>query len=99
MAHMKLDGIIEAVHYTPGGKIALVRSYERHGVVWSDVTLLERKELVERLKQGKHFVTGKRKSYLGSVLQIGAAVQSRDDNIVTAGKTGEGDFLDGVPVF
>jgi hypothetical protein len=98
MANKKLDGIIEAVHYAPDGRIAFVRFYERRGAVWSDALLLERKELAERLKQGKYFVTGKRKAYLGSVFQTGTAVQRREDNIVTAGKSG-GDILEGVPVF
>jgi hypothetical protein len=99
MARIKLDGIIEAVRYGSGGRIAFVRFYERHGVVWSDAILLERKELSERLKLGKRFVVGKRQAYLGSVFETGTAVQQMDANIVTAGQTGAGDFLDGVPVF
>jgi hypothetical protein len=99
MARKKLDGVIEAVRYAPGGKIVFVRFYERHGVVWSDATLLEREDLSEQLKLGKHIVVGKRQAYLGSVFETGTAVQQKDASIVTEGQTGTGDFLDGVPVF
>ncbi len=99
MAQKKLDGVIEAVRYTPGGKITVVRAYERHGVVWSDHVLLERKELSERLKQGKRFVVGERKLYLGSVFEAGTAVCQVEGTIVTEGQTGARDLLAGVPVF
>jgi hypothetical protein len=99
MARKKLDGVIEAVRYTPDGKIAVVRAYERHGVVWSDHVLLERKELSERLNQGKLFVVGERKIYLGSVFETGKAVHQIEDNIVTEGQTSARDLLNGVPVF
>jgi hypothetical protein len=75
MARTKFDGVIEAVHYTPGGQIILVRAYERRGAVWSERILIGRNELVGRLKQGKRFVTGQRKEYLGSNFQTGRAVR------------------------
>lgn len=99
MTSMKLDGVIEAVHYTAGGKIAVVRAYERHGVVWSDHVLLERKELSERLQHGKRFVVGERKIYFGSVFKTGTAVHQIEGNIVTEGQTSKHDLLIGVPVF
>ena len=99
MARTKLDGVIEAVHYTAGGKIAVVRAYERHGVVWSDHILLKRKELSERLRQGKRFVVGERKIYLGSVFETGKAIHQMEGIIVTEGQTSVRDFLLGVPVF
>jgi hypothetical protein len=99
MAPKKLDGVIEAVRYTPGGKIAVVRAYERHGVVWSDHILIERKELSDRLKQGKRFVVGERRYYLGSVFKTGTVVQLMGDSIVTQGQTSARDLLNGVPVF
>ena len=99
MTRKKLHGVIEAVRYTPGGRIALVRLYERHGAVWSDQVLLERKELSERLKLGKLFVVGKRQTYLGSVFETGTAVHQMDGNIVTEGQTSARDLLNGVPVF
>jgi hypothetical protein len=99
MTSMKVDGIIEAVRYTPGGKIAVVRAYERHGVVWSDRILLGRQELSERLGQGKRFVIGERKIYLGSMFETGTAVHQVQDYIVTEGQASTRDLLNGVPVF
>ena len=99
MARAKIDGVIEAVRYSPGGRIAVVRAYERHGVVWSDHILLERKALVERLKENKRFATGERKVYLGSVFETGLAVQFAGEHIVTDGQTATRDLLFGVPVF
>jgi hypothetical protein len=99
MARIKLDGIIEAVRYTSGGKIDIVRAYERRGVVWSDRVMLERRELSDLLMQGKHFVVGERKIYLGSVFNTGLAVHQLQDNIVTEGQKSTHDLLDGVPVF
>jgi hypothetical protein len=99
MTSMKVDGIIEAVRYTPGGKISVVRAYERHGVVWSDRILLGRQELSERLGQGKRFVIGERKIYLGSMFETGTAVHQVQDYIVTEGQASTRDLLNGVPVF
>lgn len=98
MARKELDGVIEAVHYAVGGKIAFVRAYERHGVVWSDHVLLERQELSERLMQGKRFVVGERKNYFGSIFNNGTAVHQIDGNIVTEGQKSARDLLTGVPV-
>jgi len=99
MARPKFDGVIEAVHYTPAGQIALVRAYERRGAVWSERILIGRSELVGRLKKGKRFVTGQRKEYQGSVFQFGRAVRFLQGAIVTDGQASERDQLDGVPIF
>jgi len=99
MARTKIDGVIEAARYTSGGVLAVVRTYERHGAVWSDQVLLERKELVEQLKKGKRFVTGVRKAYLGSVFDTGSAVHYTDEYIVTDGQSATRDLLAGVSVF
>jgi hypothetical protein len=99
MAAKKLDGVIEAVRYAPGDRIEFVRAYERHGVVWSDILLLDRQGLSDRLKQGKRFVTGKRQAYLGSNFTTGAAVTQVEGRIATEGPAASGDLLNGVPVF
>jgi hypothetical protein len=99
MARMKLDGVIEAVHYTTGGNIDYVRIFERHGTVWSDQILLNRNELSARLRLGKQFKVGARKVYFGSVFNTGAGVCQIDGCIVTEGLPGGRDLLDGVPIF
>jgi len=99
MARAKVDGVIEAVRYTSGGKIDLVRVYQRHGVVWSDRLLLERKDLIEQLKKKKRYVIGERKVYLGSRFETGPAVRCVEDHIITDGQPSTRDQLAGVGVF
>lgn len=99
MAQIKIDGVIEAVQYTPRGELSVVRAFERHGVVWSDLVLLQREELLERLVQGKRFAVGKRKLYLGSVFEIGPMVKKVNGKIVSENQDGTQDHLDGVPLF
>lgn len=99
MARPKFDGVIEAVRYEKEGRISLARLYERRGVVWSDCLLLDRQALVERLKRGGRFVTGRRKPYLGAVFETGAPVRLVGQNIVCEGAPAGSDHLPGVPVF
>jgi len=99
MANKRQDGIIEAVRYSADGKIAMVRVYERHGAVWSDHVLLERKALVERLRQGKRYVIGQRYILLGGVFKTGSPVRELEGIILTEGQASAHDLLTGVPVF
>jgi len=99
MARTKIDGVVEAVRYTPGGEVALVRTYERHGVVWSDRVMLERKDLVERLQKGKRYMIGERKEFLGSVFNTGPAVRYVNQHLVADGGAAAQDRLVGVPIF
>ena len=99
MPPKKIDGVIEAVRYTQDGSISVVRLYQRHGSVWSDRILLDRLDLVEQLKNGKRYVAGVRKEYLGGVFKAGPAVCYVDKHIVTAGQTALRDLLAGVPLF
>ena len=99
MPRIKFDGVIEAVRYAPDGSILLVRTYERRGLVWSDRQLLDRKDLVQRLKKGRRIVTGERKTYVGSVFETGPAVRVVNDHVVTEGQTASRDLLPGVGVF
>ncbi|MBN2387650.1 MAG: hypothetical protein JXB85_11580 [Anaerolineales bacterium] len=101
MSKKKIDGVIEAVRYAVKGKIDQVRFYERRGFVWSDVILLERRELVEHLKQGRRYVVGQRELYRGAAFKTGKPIQLVNDGgrIVTDRTNEGGDFLAGVPVF
>jgi hypothetical protein len=97
----KFDGVIEAVRYK-GGKIEVVRAYERRGATFSDRVLLNRKTLIERLKQGKRFVTGERKEFMASTFEAGKPVNllGEDGNqIITTRSQSERDELENVPVF
>jgi hypothetical protein len=102
MAKIKLDGIVEAVHYTPDGQIDWVRAYERRGPIFSDHVLIRRPALLDQLKAGKRFATGSRKEYLGAVFETGAALRlaqhAGGEAIVTGEPHGQGDHLQGVPI-
>jgi hypothetical protein len=99
MAQIKFDGVIEAVRYSPGGLINMVRVYQRHGAVWSDHILLSRTELIQLLRNGKHFTTGLRKEYLGSTFETRLPVRLVEDHILTDGQAARLDLLAGVQLF
>ncbi|SRR5581483_11933999 len=97
----KFDGVIEAVRYK-GGKIDVVRVYERRGATFSDRVLLDRKALLDRLKKGKRFVTGQRKELWASTFEIGKPVNligEDDRQVVSTQPQAESDNLEGVPAF
>ena len=99
MARKTIDGVIEAVRYSPDGAISVVRTYQRRGAVWSDHILLGRTELIDQLVKGKRFVTGKRKELLGSEFDTGLAVRWINEHVVTEGKSAQRDLLAGVSIF
>ena len=97
----KYDGVIEAVRFK-NGKIDIVRLFERRGATFSDHVLLDRKTLLEKLNQGKRFVTGQRKEFLASTFEVGKAVNlaGKDDRqVVTTADQEDHDELEGVPDF
>jgi hypothetical protein len=97
----KFDVVIEAVRYK-NGKIELVRGYERRGPTFSDRILLGRKTMLDRLKEGKRFVTGQRKEYLASTFEVGKAVKlvgADGKQVVTTLSEADHDELEGVPSF
>src|SRR5215510_10664517 len=97
----KLDGVIEAVRYK-NGHIVMVRAYERRGSSYSDRVLIERKDLLERIKSGKRFVTGSRKELLASTFDSGRPIQvvSREGKeFISTRESSDHDELEQVPVF
>jgi hypothetical protein len=97
----KADGVIEAVRYK-NGQIVIVRAYERRGASFSDRVLIDRKDLLERIKSGKKFVVGVRKEFLASTFEEAKAVQvvARDGKELIATRAeAEHDELEAAPVF
>lgn len=98
----KFDGVIEAVHYK-NGQITVVRAFERRGASFSDRVLLNRKELVERLKKGQKYVIGKRKEFLASTFDVEekpVQVLNRDGKeIISTRSDAVHDELEQAPVF
>jgi hypothetical protein len=98
----KLDGVIEAVHYK-NGQIMTVRAFERRGATFSDRVLIDRKELLERLKNGQKYVIGKRKEFLAGTFEVQGnpvEVQNRDGKeIIATYPNADHDELEQAPVF
>jgi hypothetical protein len=97
----KVDGVIEAVRYK-NGQVVAVRVYERRGAAYSDRLMLDRKELLERLKSGKHFVIGERKELWAGTFEVGKPVHviSRDGReYLSTRAESDRDELEGAPVF
>ena len=102
MAKQKFDGVIEAVHYTVDGQVEWVRAYERRGATFSDHVLISRQELVNKLKAGKQYLTGRRKAYLASTFDLSQPVrlvpQDGHEVLAVGEAQAKRDHLDGVPV-
>ena len=97
----KYDGVIEAVRYK-NGQIVVVRAFERRGAAFSDRIMMDRKELLERLKDGKKFILGKRKELWAGTFEEGKPVQlvSRDGReFISTREQAERDELEQSPVF
>ena len=97
----KFDGVIEAVRYR-NGQIILVRAYERRGATFSDCVLIERKELLGKLQQGKRFVVGSRDELWASTFKLGQnvlLVKQDDREWIATRPDATRDELEGSPVF
>ena len=98
----KFDGVIEAVHYK-NGQIESVRVFERRGATFSDRVLIDRKELLERLKNGQKYVIGNRKQFLASTFEVQekpVQVLKRDGKeIISTRPDADHDTLEYAPLF
>ncbi len=102
MASKKFDGVVEAVHYTPDGRVAWVRVFERRGPTFTDRIILDRKTLIERLKSGKNFVAGQRVPLKASTFETSnpqIVIQLDGQGFLTTGNIlANKDDLEGIPV-
>ena len=97
----KIDGVIEAVRYK-NGQIVMVRAYERRGATFSDLVLLERKTLLERLQKGQQYSTGSREELRASTFKVGKPlliVKQNDRELLATHENAPHDELEEVPVF
>ncbi len=85
IARKKFDTILLAVRYEPqAGRLAMARGIERRGAVWTDLKLLDRQTLLQRLQQGHRIATG-RQAELAGDLEITGSVrldQANGDRMV-----------------
>jgi len=98
----KFDGVIEAVRYK-NGQIVIVRAFERRGATFSDHILVDRKELLERLKKGQRYLVGKRKELLASTFDLQEKplqiVKQDGKEIIATRPDADHDELEQAPVF
>ncbi len=97
----KFDGIIEAVRYK-NGQISIVRAYERRGATFSDRILFDRKDLMERIKNGKQFLIGSRKEFLAGTFEKGKPVKvvsSEGKDFISTRDASDHDELEETPFF
>jgi len=96
----KFDGVIEAVRYK-NKQIILVRAYERRGATFSDSVLIDRKTLLDRLRQGKQFVVGTRERLRASTFKLGQnvlLVRENDNEWIATRSDAAMDSLEGTPL-
>ena len=98
----KFDGVIEAVRYK-NGQIEIARTFERRGAAFTDRIMLNRQELLDRLKKGKTYYVGKRKEFLAGTFEIqDKPVQVLNRNgkeILATRPDADHDELEQAPVF
>jgi hypothetical protein len=102
MAKKKFDGIVEAVHYSPDGRVKWVRAYLRRGQTFSDIVLLDRQTLADHLRSGKRIMSGRRVALQASTFEVAKPLrliqQDNQELVVTGDITSNKDCLEGVPV-
>lgn len=102
MANQKYDGVVEAVHYAPNGRVDWVRAYLRRGIAWSDWVIIPRDQLIQEIKSGKRMVVGKRVQYMAGTFDVTIPIQVAGKNgqevLTTSSATTEQDLLEGMPV-
>ncbi len=102
MAKDKFDGVVEAVHYDSGGGVKWARVYLRRGPIFSDRLKLDRQTLIDQLKAGKRFFTGRQIPLMAGTFELSKPVklfQTDGREVLVAGDTqATQDFLDGAPV-
>ncbi len=101
MAKPNYDIVVEAAHYGPDGSLQWVRAYERRGPAFSDIRLLPREVLIDRMKSGARVIAGQRRKYLAGTFDIISPIRLLNLNskevLVTGERTADQDSLEGVP--
>jgi hypothetical protein len=98
----KFDGVIEAVRYK-NGRIEVVRAFERRGAAFSDRVLLNRNELLDRLKKGLRFAVGKRTEFLAGTFEFQdktlQVIAHNGGDIISTRPNADQDQLENAPLF
>jgi hypothetical protein len=101
MAGKKFDGVVEAVRYKPDGQVDWVRAYLRRGPIFSDRVIINRSTLIEHLKLGKRYLSGKRIPFMASTFEVDKplrlSLKDGREVLSTEGLQVDTDNLAGVP--
>ena len=101
MAKKKFDGVVQAVHYSPDGRVVWVRAFMRRGPTFSDRLLLDRQLLVDHLKAGKRIYVGRRVPLMAGTFELSEPlrlIEKDGKEILVAGELeADQDCLAGVP--
>jgi hypothetical protein len=57
--------LVDARYTADGRRVSIARGYERRGDVWSDLVILDRDSIVNRLKRGRKVFTGRTRDLPG----------------------------------
>lgn len=98
-----IDGVVETVRYSKNGEIVCVRAYERRGPTYSDVQILSRDDLINKINSGMVFYTGSRIPLEASTFVTSSEIRIAKNNgrqiIHTENASADTDLLPGVPIF
>ncbi len=101
-ASRRADVVLVDVRYVPeGGHVRVARGYERRGDVWSDLVILDRAELVDRIRRGRRIFTGRTKDLPGDFEILSPVSVDREVEALRVESSDLGDGREelGLPVF
>ena len=102
MARIDYDGVVVAVRYDLQGQVDWVRAFERRGPAFSDYVMINRSSLVQKIKDGKKFMTGERVVYQAGTFNVHEIIRVIDhdgkDILVLGDNKADIDSLPGLPM-
>ncbi len=103
MAKKKFDAVLEAVRLNEDGQVEIAKIFERRGIIFSDHFLVDRNELIKRIKDGQKIMTGKRQYKMGSVFDTDKEVRvvstKGKDVLAVGNESSDRDSLQSIPRF
>jgi len=103
MAKKKFDAVLEAVRLNEDGQVEIAKIFERRGIIFSDHFLVDRNELIKRIKDGQKIMTGKRQYKMGSVFDTDKEVRvvstKGKDVLALGNESSDRDSLQSIPRF
>lgn len=103
MAKKKFDAVLEAVRLNEDGQVEIAKIFERRGIIFSDHFLVDRNELIKRIKNGQKIMTGKRQYKMGSVFDTDKEVRvvstKGKDVLALGNESSDRDSLQSIPRF